>query len=200
MSRAHDGLDGQCIGLRIGAREDSLRATIVQERDEWSALLGKSRVLHVREALGARHLGRRQHHRVAQPARVVDHREVLVDPRLERGERIPCARDRGGDRRVHPSAVDPVHLEHEFVLRREVPVERARREPGGAQDVVHGRLLRSVPLDQLVRRPHDLLLLGAVLLLTRRRNPAGRRRAHGGGLGAHRPRIRERRFQIAVRR
>jgi len=64
------------------------------ERDERRALGRQSRVLHRGEAGGARHLGRRQHDRMPQAARVVHDCEVLVDPRLERGQRV----GRRGDR------------------------------------------------------------------------------------------------------
>ena len=61
-------------------------------------LLGEPGVLHRGEALCARHLRRRQDDRVAQSTRVVHDRQVLVDPRRERGHGIGRRRHRGRER------------------------------------------------------------------------------------------------------
>ena len=166
-------------------------ATVAQQRHQRRTLLGEPGVLHLGEALRARHLGRRQHHCVAQPAGVVDHREVLVDPRLERGERIGAAarprprrsRSRGRSRpgtsraRARPSTGSAGRTRASRVRPhpgRRAPTSPSSRRAGSA------------------RTPSARCCFFSARYFSSRAGDtrSGRRRAHGGGLGAHATRIR----------
>jgi hypothetical protein len=163
-----DRVDRPRIELRIRVRE------ITEQRDERVDGAGQDRRELVGEVgLQPRSLGE-QHLRAPRLARIEPEPEHRVDPRLQLGACVRRGRDACVDVGVAALRFLLVDGEHEFVLRAEVPVEGARREPGLGEHLGNRQARRAPPAQHreagLDERAH--LVLGPpplVLHRTRRR-------------------------------